>query len=494
MRSGSLRWLLFTVSVLFAVLVVGGIALTTYVIVSDSMQVAAYQTTLRLSETSVAVVSGAVGASEAAADASRLTGEAREQFAAAELSQRVPSLFGRSGITGAEFALYGPDDDLIWFSAAQGIHPDSRAARTRTAQSGASTRSEYDGGSLIAGLVSDARLGRIVVHAPVRLPGGVAGVLDVTYIPTTEERVIDAIRLPMLVLAISAMLVMVLLMQTSMTWVLNLVNDLRKAADSVDAGRLEARLPEGGQHEIGELARSINRLIERLQRRADAQSRFVADASHELATPVAGIRGYTSILRAWGADDPQVRDEAIDAIDRESKRMTRLTSDLLNLLHADQGLRLKSESFDVNVIARERLAATASRYLERQVEYEGPEDDSLIMVGDAERLEDVMSILLDNAGKYTRPGGVVAVRTRRVRDEVVIEVSDTGKGIPAKDLPRLFDRFYRSDQARAEGEPGFGLGLAIAKSIVENMGGTVTADSELGEGTTFTVTVPRGRP
>jgi signal transduction histidine kinase len=209
---------------------------------------------------------------------------------------------------------------------------------------------------------------------------------------------------------------------------------------------------------------------------------------------VAGIRGYTSILRAWGADDPQVRDEAIDAIDRESKRMTRLTSDLLNLLHADQGLRLKSESFDVNVIARERLAATASRYLERQVEYEGPEDDSLIMVGDAERLEDVMSILLDNAGKYTRPGGVVAVRTRRVLDEVVIEVSDTGKGIPPKDLPRLFDRFYRSDQARAEGEPGFGLGLAIAKSIVENMGGTVSADSELGEGTTFTVTVPRGRP
>jgi signal transduction histidine kinase len=189
-----------------------------------------------------------------------------------------------------------------------------------------------------------------------------------------------------------------------------------------------------------------------------------------------------------------VRDEAIDAIDRESKRMTRLTSDLLNLLHADQGLRLKSECFDVNVIARERLAATASRYLERQVEYEGPEDDSLIMVGDAERLEDVMSSLLDNAGKYTRPGGVVAVRTRRVLDEVVIEVSDTGKGIPPKDLPRLFDRFYRSDQARAEGEPGFGLGLAIAKSIVENMGGTVSADSELGEGTTFTVTVPRGRP
>ncbi|PKQ16336.1 MAG: hypothetical protein CVT67_05135 [Actinobacteria bacterium HGW-Actinobacteria-7] len=493
MGRGSLRWWLLTVSVLFAVLVVGGIAFTTYVIVSNSMQDVAFETTRRVSQAAVAVVRDAVAESEAAADELRLTGDAREHVAATEMGQHVPVLFEHSGITGAEFALYGPDDDLIWFSGAQGLHPDYQAERSKTVQDAVVTRSLSRGGGMVTGLLTDARLGVTVVHTPVRLTGGTMGVLDVTYTPTTEEHVIDAIRMPMLVLAVSAMLVMVLLMQTSMTWVLNLVGDLRKAADSVEAGRLEARLPEGGQNEIGELARSINRLIERLQRRADAQSRFVADASHELATPVAGIRGYTSILRAWGADDVKVRDEAIDAIDRESKRMTRLTSDLLNLLHADQGLRLKTERFDVNVLARERLAATASRYLDKDIEYEGPEDDSLMMLGDAERLEDVLSILLDNAGKYTPEQGVVAVRTSRVRDQVVIEVSDTGRGVPEKDLPRLFDRFYRSDQARAEGEPGFGLGLAIAKSIVESMGGHVSAESVLGEGTTFIVSIPRGR-
>jgi signal transduction histidine kinase len=173
--------------------------------------------------------------------------------------------------------------------------------------------------------------------------------------------------------------------------------------------------------------------------------------------------------------------------------LARLTSDLLHLLQADQGIRLKTERFDVNTLARERLAATASRYLDKEIEFEGPKDESLVMLGDPERLEDVISILLDNAGKYTPDGGTVALRTRRHRDDVVIEVSDTGKGVPAAELPRLFDRFFRSESARAEGEAGFGLGLSIAKTIVDSMGGTISVDSAVGEGTRFTVRLPRRR-
>ncbi|HSK48103.1 MAG TPA: HAMP domain-containing sensor histidine kinase, partial [Coriobacteriia bacterium] len=282
-------------------------------------------------------------------------------------------------------------------------------------------------------------------------------------------------------------------MQTSMAWVLNLVDDLRKAADSIDAGRLDERLPGESENEIGELARSINRLIERLQRRSEAQGRFVADASHELATPVAGIRGYTSILRAWGGEDEKVREEAIDAIDRESRRMARLSSDLLNLLHADQGLVLKSERLDLNVLVRERLATTASRYLDKDIEFIGPDEESLVMVGDADRIEDVLSILLDNAGKYTPQHGQVVVTTARRRDTVVITVSDSGEGITEEDVPHVFDRFFRSDKARAEGESGFGLGLAIAKTIIDNMGGDIRVDSVLGQGTMFTIELPRGR-
>lgn len=493
MRERSLRGWLLVVSVLFAVLVVGGVALTTYVIVSDGMRVVVADTAERVSASALAVARGVVAESELAANTAGVSGAEWAAYVRGELERRLPEVFQNAGLSGASYALYASDGGLIWSSDAIGVHPDQQAARDRAIETGDSTKTFERGAGLISGLVTDAELGTSVVHVPIDLSGGEVGVLDVTYLPRNEELVIDAIRVPMTILALSAMLIMVVLMQTSMVWVLNLVDDLRKAADSIDAGRLEERLPQGGENEIGELARSINNLIERLQRRAEAQARFVADASHELATPVAGIRGYTSILRGWGAEDPVVRNEAIDAIDRESKRMARLTSDLLSLLQADQGIRLRAERFDVNALARERLAATASRYLDKDIEFEGPEDESLAMVGDPERIEDVMSILLDNAGKYTPEGGTVALRTHRQRDEIVIEISDTGKGIPAHEVPRLFDRFFRSESARAEGEAGFGLGLSIAKNIVDSMGGSISVDSIVGEGTVFTVAVPRGR-
>ena len=493
MRNWSLRGWLLVVSVLFAVLVVGGVALTTYVIVSDGMQVVASTTAARVAASVSAVVREAVAEARGGMGAPG-DSEGQRSFAGRRALARVlPATAAHASLAGTEFAVYGPDMSLVWATGPDAVHVTQDAERSAALDRGKPTRSMLRGGGLVSGLVTDARLGVSVVHTPAELPSGETGVIDVTYLPDSEETVIDAIRLPMTILAVSAMLIMVVLMQTSMVWVLNLVDDLRKAADSIDAGRLEERLPESGDNEIGDLARSLNSLIERLQRRSEAQGRFVADASHELATPVAGIRGYTSILRAWGAEDPVVLDEAIDAIDRESGRMARLTSELLNLLHADQGLRLKTEKFDVNAVARERLAVTASRYLDKDIEFEGPEDESLYMLGDADRLEDVMAILLDNAGKYTPVGGAVAVRTHRQRDEIVIEVSDTGKGIPSDDLPRLFDRFFRSESARAEGESGFGLGLAIAKSIVDSMGGTITADSVVGEGTVFTIVVPRGR-
>jgi signal transduction histidine kinase len=282
-------------------------------------------------------------------------------------------------------------------------------------------------------------------------------------------------------------------MQTSIFWVLRLVDNLRQAADSIDAGRLDERLPDSGDNEVGALACSFNKLIDRLQRRSEAQAHFVADASHELATPVAGIRGYTSILREWGAEDPVVREEAIEAIDRESERMARLTGDLLNLLHADQGVVLKSEPLDLNVLIRNRLAGIASRWIDKDLEFVGPEEESLSMVGDPGRIEDVVSILLDNAAKYTPDGGSVHVFSEGGRDSVTLQVSDTGKGIPEADMPRIFDRFFRSEASRAAGEGGFGLGLAIAKNLIDSMGGSIEVSSIMGQGTTFTIVFPRGR-
>jgi signal transduction histidine kinase len=477
----SLRFWLLLVSVMFAVAVVGGIAISTYVIVSEGMQGVALDTTQRI-----------------AASASTILRDAVEQVPHSSTGHSLiavlPQLFSRPGLGDAEYALYGADGKVIWASKPTAVWSNQDSARTQARTTSRSVISSSRPGSMISSLLRKAQLTIRVVHVPVTLPDGTVGVLDVTYPPTNEERVIDAIRAPMAGLAISAMLLMVLLMQTSMAWVLNLVGNLRKAADSIEAGQLDARLPEHGSNEIASLAHSINRLIERLDRRSEAQARFVADASHELATPVAGIRGYTSILRAWGAEDPKVRDEAVDAIDRESRRMARLTGDLLNLLHADQGLVLKTERFDINALVRDRLAATASRWIEKDIDFVGPEEEEpLVMSGDPDRLEDIISILLDNAAKYTPSQGKVVVSTRRRRDMIELETCDTGQGIPPEDLPRIFDRFFRSDASRAAGEGGFGLGLAICKSVVDSMGGTIDVSSEVGRGTTFTVRVPRGR-
>ena len=490
----SLRFWLLLVSVLFALAVVGGISITTYVIVSDGMQGVAQGTTQRVAASAATVLRDAASEALAAAGTQGFSGEQRGHFASQTLLAELPSLFNRPGLGEAEYALYDSGDSELWASNRTAVWPNQDEARREAVSTDQITSSTGRVGSLISGLARKAQLTIRVTHIPIKMPDGSIAVLDVTYRPTNEERVIDAVRSPMTGLALSATLFMVLLMQTSMTWVLNLVGNLRKAADSIEAGQLDARLPENGSNEISSLAHSINRLIERLQRRSQAQARFVADASHELATPVAGIRGYTSILRAWGAEDPKVRDEAVDAIDRESRRMARLTGDLLNLLHADQGLVLKTEKFEVNALVRDRLAATASRWIDKDLDFVGPEDEEpLVMSGDPDRFEDVVSILLDNAAKYTPAGGKIVVSTRRKRDMIQLELADSGQGIPPEDLPRIFDRFFRSEASRAAGEGGFGLGLAICKSIVDSMGGTIAVSSEVGQGTTFDVRVPRGR-
>jgi signal transduction histidine kinase len=493
MRRSSLRtWLLLS-SVVFSVIVVGGIALTTYVILADGLQVVSFDVSERLAATATGVINEASSATELAAAGQGFKGSQLAAVAQAALERQLTQILRPSTVGGAEYALYNQDLQPIWYSDPSALADGQQAERVRARDVGTVTRTIGRPGSMVSGLTGRARLSIAVIHQPVNLPGGQTGVLDVTYFPTTEEHAIDSVRVPMTILAVSAMGIMVVVMQASIFWVLRLVDNLRQAADSIDAGRLDARLPDSGDNEVGALARSINHLLERLQRRSEAQTHFVADASHELATPVAGIRGYTSILREWGADDPKVREEAIEAIDRESERMARLTGDLLNQLHADQGVVLKREALDLNVLVRNRLAGVASRWIDKDLEFQGPEAESLMMMGDPGRIEDVISILLDNAAKYTQSEGSVCVFTEATRDTVTIQISDTGQGIPEADMPRIFDRFFRSEASRAAGEGGFGLGLAIAKNMIDSMGGHIEVSSIIGQGTTFTIMIPRGR-
>jgi two-component system phosphate regulon sensor histidine kinase PhoR len=140
---------------------------------------------------------------------------------------------------------------------------------------------------------------------------------------------------------------------------------------------------------------------------------------------------------------------------------------------------------------REVLANAATRYLHKQIDFSGPAEEAMMLYGDPDRVEELLGILVDNACKYTLDGGRVSVKTRARRARITVQVTDTGIGIPEDDLPDVFERFYRSDVSRSSETGGFGLGLAIAKHIVDMSGGEITVKSVVGYGTTFEITLPR---
>lgn len=492
MSGWSIRRLVFVTSTLFAVLVVGGIAVATYFIYFGSLTTVTTERAAKTALVASARVADNVHESRIDAGLRGFEGTQAAQIAQAQFLSSLESLRPQTAFGQAHFAVYGGGNQLLW-SSGPSVNYGSPSSRTEALAVNQPVTTEGTDARPFAGLFSSARLATVVTYVPFVMPDGARAVLEVAYLPVAEERVLDSLRLPMTVLILGAGALMVLLIESTMLWVLRQVDQLRAAADSIDTGHLDARMPDLGTTEMGDLARALNRLIDRLQRRADSQSAFVANASHELATPVAGIRGYVDILRRWGDEDPQVREEAMEAIDRESQRMSRLTADLLNMLQSEGSIRLENTTFDLNALVRERLASTASAWLSKDIEFEGPEEDVLEVWSDRGRLEDVLSILLENAAKYTPEGGLVAVRTARAGSRVAIEVIDSGVGIPPEELPHVFDRFFRSSASRAAGESGFGLGLAIAKNIVEVVGGEIEVRSVLGEGTTFTVYWPRGR-
>lgn len=496
MRLSSIRARVLYLAGVFSLLLVGSVTLATYFFVADGMSRSAQDTTWRLTQLSSRTIARTTTKAKLEAAGTGLEGDDREREAQRQLLRDIPDLLGGGGADEGAYALYLRDEadelSLVWYSDEVALNDlsDARVSaidRQQPVQSGPTQR------SLLTGMLTEADLGVYVVHIPLTLPAHTQGVLDVVYVPSKEAAILDSVRAPMLIVAAFALVVAIVMMQIIMGWVLSLVEDVRVAADSVDAGQLDVHLPEEGDHEIAELAHALNNLIDRLKLRAEAQTRFVADASHELATPVAGIRGYVNILREWGSEDPVTRDEAITAIDRESRRMARLCSDLLSMIRSDEMQEYRHVRYDVNALSREVLATTATRYMEKGIEFIGPDEGPLWLVGDPDRIEELLGILLDNAGKYTRPEGSVVVETRKQRDKAVVEVRDSGVGIPEEDLPNIFERFYRSDTSRSKETGGFGLGLAIAKHIVDMSNGRITVSSRVGEGTTFHIELPRSR-
>jgi two-component system phosphate regulon sensor histidine kinase PhoR len=228
-----------------------------------------------------------------------------------------------------------------------------------------------------------------------------------------------------------------------------------------------------------------------LRRLESVRREFVANASHELQTPITAIKAMAETLLGGAKDDPAVAERFLHDLENQADRLGALVRDLLDLATIEGGgLHLESAEANVSDIARSVIAQLRSLAQQRQVAVGLDLPEDLTALADWSALNRILANLLDNAIKYTEPGGRAGIRGARQHDRIVITVWDTGIGIPSTDLSRVFERFYRVDKARSRGLGGTGLGLSIVKHLVEALGGQIGVDSRLGKGSEFTVTLP----
>ncbi|MDQ3702368.1 MAG: cell wall metabolism sensor histidine kinase WalK, partial [Chloroflexota bacterium] len=350
-------------------------------------------------------------------------------------------------------------------------------------------------------------------NMPLLLEGQPIGILQVARPIRETEAVLAIVRLVLASGASFSIVVSILLSllvaRTALRPIDLLTRDAERIGKAQDFGARVSPRSATRTDEVGRLAATFNGMLDRLQEAFGAltranekleagltsQRRFVADASHELRTPLTTVRGNASLLRRFERLTPEDRAAAVEQIAAESERMSRLVNDLLTLARADAGQRLECESVALGpliddvalqgrVLAESKVAISVVRLTDAHVR------------GDADALRQLLLILVDNAVKYTPRGGSVTIglstdsqgASREQGATARISVVDTGVGIPAADLPHVFERFYRADRARQAG--GTGLGLSIGKWIAEAHGGTISVDSAPGTGSIFTITLP----
>lgn len=271
--------------------------------------------------------------------------------------------------------------------------------------------------------------------------------------------------------------------------ILGPVEELTRAARRLESGDLAARVPHEGGDEIGELARAFNGMAEALSRNEEARRNMVSDAAHELRTPLTNIRAQIEAIQdGLAAADGRT----VASLHEEAMLLTRLVEDLQDLALADAG-ELRMHFADVRIddalarAAKAHEARAAARGV-RLVTATAP--DLPNVRADAERLGQILRNLLENAIAHTGEGGEISMSASSGEKSILVIVRDTGEGIPASELPRIFDRFYRADPSRSRGTGGSGLGLPIVRQLVAAHGGEIEIRSEPGRGTSAEFTLP----
>lgn len=269
------------------------------------------------------------------------------------------------------------------------------------------------------------------------------------------------------------------------------IAELTRGIQKMGRGDFSVRVPEKGSGEIRHMAQAFNSMSEKLESLDHSRNQFVSDASHELKTPLATMKIMLESLIYQPDMEEELRTEFLADVNKEIDRLSAIVSDLLTLVRADgHGIKLNRERMSLAAVIKEAAHRLKPIVDKREQSITLHMEDSGDMYADRAKLDQVAYNLMENAVKYTQPGGKIEVVLARNGKDVVFTVTDNGPGISKESLPHLFERFYRVDKARSRETGGTGLGLAISQQIVALHSGTIRADSEEGKGTVFTVVLP----
>lgn len=268
------------------------------------------------------------------------------------------------------------------------------------------------------------------------------------------------------------------------------IDKITKTAQIISIRDLNKRIEvTSADDELSRLTNTFNEMIERLQNSFQNQNKFVSDASHELRTPISVIQGYINLLDRWGKDDKEILQEAINTIKSETSSMTKLIEKLLFLARGDSGaLKLEKENFSLNELIDEVIKE--SRIIAPDYCIISEKNEFISICADIRLIKQALRALIDNSIKYTPTKGKIKINSYLELENILITIEDTGVGIPKKEIPKLFNRFYRVDEARSKKTGGTGLGLAIVKQIIDIHNGSISIESELGKGSKIIIRLP----
>ncbi|QGU05504.1 sensor histidine kinase [Corynebacterium comes] len=310
-----------------------------------------------------------------------------------------------------------------------------------------------------------------------------------------EQTLLYGLALVQVVISLLVLAVLALLSYYVVRQAMAPLREVERTAGEIAAGDLDRRVPAWPRTtEVGQLAHALNTMIGQLQEsvetarsKEEQMRRFVGDASHELRTPLTSVRGYTELYRSGATDDI---DMVFTRIDDESRRMSLLVEDLLALTRAE-GSRLELTTVDLLELSLSVASSARAAFPGREVTVSNETSSVPVVEGDVSRLHQVLLNLISNGLTHGGPEAVVTVTLRLEDDDVVLTVADDGRGMSPEAASHIFERFYREDPSRSRASGGSGLGLAIVKSLVEKHGGSITVDTTEGEGSAFTVRLPR---